>query len=397
MDVTLDLRDGSWRQVYSTGDSSAPPSPSGTTSPVVCTTGTQAPAATVCFTIRVGSPSPQGIMVSKTTDSNRGFCRPNDCSLREAVALADSYDTIYLPGTPNTYELTLPYWAIDQDLLPTILIGPHLRIRQRPLDIIGQPNGGQTVVIRQTQGDTRVFDVHGGALLRLWNVTLTGGGAGDNSTAFPSHIHGGAIHNHGNTELIGVTITGNRATTTDLPSVGGGGGIYNAATGEVRLTNVTIAGNVSMRSASGILLGGGISGPGAYFIRNTIIANNTVEGATTTSSNCGQGTAMNITNEGGNFQFPGNDCGRWVTWNSPFGNRPPITFWRSSLLTSSTNPLAPLDAQRLIFPPAPGGVAVDAGVPNCRQWGDGLGVAGEIDGNGDGVARCDSGAIELVP
>ena len=48
----------------------------------------------------------------------------------------------------------------------------------------------------------------------LSNVTLTGGEAGDNSTAVPGHIHGGGIHNHGTVRLVNVTMTGNHATST---------------------------------------------------------------------------------------------------------------------------------------------------------------------------------------
>ena len=86
----------------------------------------------------------------------------------------------------------------------------HLKIT-KALTIRGPTTGA---IIQQTRPDVRVFDVHSGAVLQLSNVTLTGGEAGDNSTAVPGHIHGGGIHNHGTVRLVNVTITGNHATST---------------------------------------------------------------------------------------------------------------------------------------------------------------------------------------
>ena len=74
-----------------------------------------------------------------------------------------------------------------------------------------------------------------------------------------------------------MTITGNRATYSQSTALGGGGGIYNAVGAFAKLINVTIAGNVSSPNENSIPLGGGIAGPGSYALRNTVIANNTID------------------------------------------------------------------------------------------------------------------------
>lgn len=393
IDVNLNLLDGSWSARNPAGDSSLGPA-TGANPQRVCTSGAGWDVANVCFTITVGAPAPETLRVSKTADSDRAFCAPGDCSLREAIALAESGDTVELPASATPYLLDA-----QGDV--------HLAIRPPPpppdserlagqiyhlLYLRGPQNGG-TAVIRQTRSGFRVFDIHQYAKLVMSHATVTGGGADQTSTANSSHIHGGGIHNHGMIELTYVTITGNRATFSPSAAVGGGGGIYNASGAHAKLTNVTIAGNLSAASGGGIPLGGGIAGPGHFTLRNTVIASNTFEypeGRGTGFSNCGPGgvdTAMNIADEGGNLQFPGGDCGRSISFTWP--GRSPWTYWRP-LPTAFTDPLAPLDPLRFIYPPTPGGPAVDTGVAGCGPTDQ----AGRHAPRTSGVVACDAGAIE---
>lgn len=392
IDVNLNLRDGSWSARNPKGDSSLGPASSANPQRA-CTTGAGWDVANVCFTITVGAPAPESLRVSKTGDSDRAFCAPGDCSLREAIALAESGDTVELPASATPYLLDA-----QGDV--------HLAIRPPPpppgserlagqiyhlLYLQGPKNGG-TAVIRQTRSSFRVFDIHQYAKLVMSHATVTGGGADlKTSTANSDHIHGGGIHNHGTIELAHVTITGNRATFSKSASVGGGGGIYNAIGADAKLTNVTIAGNVSESNEDGsIPLGGGIAGPGVFRLRNTVIANNTVAGAAG-FSNCGPGggldKAMNIVDEGGNLQFPGGDCGRSISFTWP--GRSPWTYWRP-LPIALTDPLWPLDPLLVIYPPAALGSAVDTGVAGCGPTDQ----AGRSAPRASGVVACDAGAIE---
>jgi hypothetical protein len=388
IDVDLNLFDGSWTPAVPGGDAS------GTVAQMACTSGAGGNVANICFTITVGPPTSDTLTVSKTSDSDRGVCAPGDCSLREAISRADSGDTVALPASAAPYLLLGPesdgHLAIHDPRCPPD--DPQCPADTYLLYVRGPASG--TAVIRQTAPIFRVFDVHRRAKLVMSRVTVTGGNADDTSTAFPSHIHGGGIHNHGTIELTHVTLTGNRATDPS-ESVGGGGGIYNATNATARLTNVTIAGNSSASNANGIPLGGGIAGPGAFTLRNTVIANNTVEG-TASFSNCGLGgrigTPMNIVDDGGNLQFPGSDCGRWATFQSPRGGGK-FTFWWPFIRAAGTNPLSPLDA-RSVYPPA--GEAVEGGAAGCGPT-DQVGGLAPADGNGDGTAACDVGAVEHQP
>jgi hypothetical protein len=378
IDVTLNLFDGSWSPVDPRGDSSMGPSPQPGMGQSACTIGAGNNVASLCFTITVGPASPETLTVRKTTDSDRAFCAVTDCSLREAIGRAESGDTVVLPASTSAYTLGA-FGSV------------HLAIRQPMLTVRG-PTAGGTAVIRQSRGDFRVFDVHPGAKLVMGHVGITGGGAGDTSTAYLGHIHGAGIHNHGTIELTHVTITGNRALDPS-EAVGGGGGIYNASGASATLTNVTIAGNVTGTNVNGIALGGGIAGPGTYTLRNTVIANNTVWNSNATS-NCGLGGGLNrplnIIDLGGNLQYPGNDCGFLYTRTGKLGSM--VSFWWPYFATASMNPLMPIDA-RGVFVPVAHGPAVDIGVPGCAAT-DQAGRAAPADGNGDGVAACDAGAFE---
>ena len=187
-----------------------------------------------------------------------------------------------------------------------------------------------------------------------------------------AHIHGGAIHNHGTLKLVNVTITGNHANESNVPSLGGGGGIYNATTGTADLTNVTIADNDASVNA------GGLAGT-PMTLHNVLIVDNTGG-----NGNCDHAEI----DDGGNLQFPAGACGVPVATLKPIGQ-----------LTDGVYRL-----------PA-GSEAIDHGtfggrgphtfkgehVPTRCPAGDQIGTRRPLDGDGDGTALCDTGAIEFPP
>lgn len=320
----------------------------GTSGVPTCVTGTEGESARICFRISV-TRTPETLRVTKLADTNDGQCFPSNCSLRDAVTTAGPGDTIILPDLGGSYDLTF------RDVNTTDDPG-HLKITQPGVKILGPARG---VIIKQTLSHTRVFEIHTNGGLDLRNVTLMGGDAGPNSTAVASHIHGGAIHNHGSLKLLNVTITGNHANDSNNPSVGGGGGIYNAGTAE--LTNVTIAGNdASVR-------GGGLAGT-AMTLHNVLIADNAGG-----NGNC-DGAQID---DGGNLQFPAGACGVPV---------------------ATRNPIGPLVGG--VFRLPGGSEAIDHGTgttpPRCPS-GDQIGTPRPLDGDGDGIAACDTGATEYVP
>jgi CSLREA domain-containing protein len=94
LDLTLDLHTGDFTGVDSASGGDASGRADGTTT---CATGTESPAARICFTIGLGTPTPEHLRVTKTADTNDGSCSLTDCSLREAIAAAASGDTVVVP------------------------------------------------------------------------------------------------------------------------------------------------------------------------------------------------------------------------------------------------------------------------------------------------------------
>ncbi|MBD0330689.1 MAG: PKD domain-containing protein [Thermoleophilia bacterium] len=360
IDITLDVRTGSVTPVFASGDVSTLTG---------CTEGNEGEAARVCYAITLGAPQPEELRVTKTADTNDGICSAADCSLREALDVAESGDVVVLRDLGQPYRLTYRDWDGLPPPDPSSEPG-HLKITEA-VEIRGPATGA---TIEQTRGDTRVFDIYSGASLKASNLTLTGGHAGETSTAVSSHIHGGAIHAHGDVTLENVTITGNFADASTSAAVGGGGGLFVAGGVTARLTNVTVAGNDSLelQGADGpVPGGGGIAGAGTVVATNTLIANNT--GASGAGANCRQP----LTSAGGNVQFPRAGCG-------------------SGIPVAASSPIATFPALG-IFEPLPGSAAVDAGLNAPCPARDQIDGPRPLDGNGDGNALCDAGAVEYDP
>ncbi len=218
-------------------------------------------------------------------------------SLRDAVQEArdqNSANTIILPA--GVYQLTRT--GADNDSVDT----GDLDVFD-DLTIIGARDG--ETIIEGQHGD-RLFDVHAGAMLRLFNVTLSGGTSDtvggavrnqgslvvtDSTLSANSAPNGGAIYNVGNLTITSSTIVGNTATID-------GAGLHHAG-GTAHITNSTFSANAAtgrggaIHSEASLTLssatiafnsagidGGGVSTTVSATIRNTIIAKNTSAGAT---------------------------------------------------------------------------------------------------------------------
>lgn len=365
LDLTLDLNQDTWVG-SGEGNRAGTLNLTGQAGVEQCSDGTagEALAARVCFTISwqppppPQPPSPPTLTVTKESDDH-GACTSDDCSLREALLAVPEGGVIVLPH--DRYQLTIPRDPADK-----LGESGHLAITKLDVTIRGTGDPGGAVIL-QTVPLTRVLEVHGGASGVIENVSIVGGAsrAPSDSTAVQGHIHGGGIHNHGSLTLRNVTVSGNRATSTDpnLQNLAarGGGGVYNA--GAMNMINVTIAGNESQVLGSG--LGGSPSS--TTTLRNTLIVNNGGGG-----TNCTAG--LTIVNEGGSLEYPGNSCG-------------------STVPTTASDPLGPLDSATVTYALPAGSEAVDVG-PNCPPI-DELGTPRPQPGP-TGQLLCDSGAIERV-
>jgi hypothetical protein len=170
------------------------------------------------------------ITVSNTNDSGPG-------SLREAIAEAQSGETILLPAGASHYAVT----------------SGELRI-EKSLTISGA--GARRTVIDAMQGSNRVFDVTAGTVT-ISGVTITGVHETDANGA------GLAVGGPATVTLSGVNVTGNSIK----PSQNGqGGGIETVLGATLTIQSSTIAGNFAYN-------GGGLALRGT-----TVITNSTIEG-----------------------------------------------------------------------------------------------------------------------
>jgi hypothetical protein len=303
------------------------------------------------------------------------------CTLRAAIQEAEFVagdDIVELSAGIGDYRLTIPPGPEatgppsnatgDLDISTNITVNGF-----RP----------EAAVIDGT-GTHRIFDVHVGGTLSLTKLTLQNGKGPDYDGA-TNHEHGGAIHNHGEIRLDRVAVI----TSSTTGPAWGGGGITNGGNGVAQLVNVTIAKNTTESQGGGIENLGGVlrtlevtiaentapatKGGGIFFIGTTsmitaatLVAKNpggdcaNAPVATSTGANLAEDGSCGFTNATDRSGDPGFDA-------SAFG--PPLFY---PLLATSQ--------------------AVDT--TNLCQPTDIRGVSRPQDGNGDGVALCDTGSYE---
>jgi hypothetical protein len=279
------------------------------------------------------------------------------------------------------------------------MLGSELAVLE-DLTITGL-GAGQTVL--GGNGQERLFNVAGGAHLALEALTLQdgytegdGGALYNAGTATLTSVQvsgnhagnaGGALYNSGALSIFASAITGNDAGT-------GAGAVENSGT--LLLQNVTVSGNrgavgglsgnsgnatlenatVTRNHATGS--GGGLwGGPAAFTLRNSIIASNTAAGD---GPDCDGG----FTSMGHNLLGDATGC---TTSGGAGGD-----------IVGQQPRLAPLTmgaGNTLSHPLSGGSPAIDGGT--CHLGTDQHGKARPVDGNLDGSAACDIGAVEFEP
>lgn len=260
-------------------------------------------------------------IVTNTLDHNDGVCGAADCTLREAVAAANTAsgaNTIqFVAGLTGVIPLTSGEMAITGRLTiqgpgaRTLVVDGNFASRIFRIDTAGLivsvsnlalirgrvstqggviSNNGNLSLVNVTCNGNQVVgsaDARGGAIFNSGTLTLTGCTFASNAVngAPQSDGLGGAIYNQGTFNASNCTFNGNTATggvTVSPSSVGGdgrGGGIYN--TGTAALSHVTMAANVAIFGAPngggtpGLGQGGGFfQAAGSATMGNTIIALN---------------------------------------------------------------------------------------------------------------------------
>lgn len=234
---------------------------------------------------------------------------------------------------------------------------------------------------------------HQAGALTLSRVLLSNNAARRTGSGGGSVASGGAMIAFAPVQIVNTTVSGNRSESVDTSFAGGmslsGGGTVN---------NVTITNNRVIADTGEVASGGGLRGTGTLDVSNTIIAGNS---STNSSPDCGG----SFTSAGYNLIGDNSSCSFTATTGDLVGN-----------VAGGGSPIDPelatlgdyggsisIDGLVLAMEsnaPLTGSPAVDAGDPNVPgdggtcQTTDQRGDSRPEDGDNDGGAVCDIGAIE---
>lgn len=359
------------------------------------------PDPDVFFDVR--SAGGRSLAVTRTDDPPPDTCRPGDCSLREAVMAANlspGSDAITLP--PGAYTLGRPGEGEDAAATGDIDIAGDLALRGAGAD--------RTTV--DADGIERVFEVLSGVTAEIAGMTVTGGrtsGAPGGPVA-----DGGGILNRGQLAVDRLHVTGNEASGSAF-----GGGIHNAGT--LAIANSAVTGNTA-----------GLSGGGVYNAMTLTVVNSTISGNEALAGKGGglasaSAASLNNVTLSGNRSGPaapvpaGNlsnaDSGDLAIANSiiaagdPSNCAGPIQSLGHNLDDGDTCGFVAEGDQQgadpLLLPLAHNGggtpshaldeasPARDTADPASCETADQRGYLRPSDGDGDGTAVCDAGALEM--
>ena len=200
------------------------------------------------------------LLVTTVADHDDGVCNAADCTLREAINVANARTGSiigFASGVTGTIQLASALPALSSTFA---LQGPGASV---------------LTVRRNTGGNYRIFTVNPGAVVSFSGLTIADGG-------WSGSIAGGIFNDHGTVTLMNCVLTGNigisgggifnRGSTSGLASLtisnstlsansasgvfGLGGAIYNegsnGGTALLNLTNCTLSGNTAVLGAAGI-------------------------------------------------------------------------------------------------------------------------------------------------
>ena len=173
------------------------------------------------------------ITVNTLVDENDGSCSDGDCSLRDAIQVANPGATIRF-SVNGFIVLALGSLTINKNLTIEGPVSAFLGI--------------------STEGSSRVLYVDAGAHVTLSDIEISDG----------ISDYGGGIYNRGNLTVNNCAIRGNYATTS-------GGGVYNATNGVLVATTTILDDN------GAALNGGGIDNQGTLTIISSEIRGNGTE------------------------------------------------------------------------------------------------------------------------
>jgi CSLREA domain-containing protein len=196
-----------------------------------------------------GLPPPAVLLqVTKTDDTNDGFC-DGDCSLREAIARANS------DGRSDTIKFAA---GVSGSIVLDGALGGLTIENDTPADDLQIAGPGASVLSVSGNGAVRPFLVSSGSKATIGKLSIVDGSAMNTGG-------GGIANNHATLMLNDSTVSGNIA--------GFGGGINNNS-GVLTINNSTVSGNTT--SGGG---GGGIENDGDLTLNASTVSGNTADTA----------------------------------------------------------------------------------------------------------------------
>jgi CSLREA domain-containing protein len=220
-----------------------------------------------------GAAAPQqlNLVVDTTADGDDGECA-RDCTLREAVALADTNAGRWVSVPPGVYRLSRGPLVLGNN---AIVFG---------VSFAGNLSAGARTTVIDARGTSGVIQVPAGSTAVLAGLTITGGSARNGGGVFVASgaqltmldtivegnvasLRGGGIENAGDLSFSYSTLSGNRVTG------GSGGGFAGDPGSNAALWYSTLSGNTASANGGGVVTGGGIQ-----FQHTTIAANHAALG-----------------------------------------------------------------------------------------------------------------------
>lgn len=243
-----------------------------------------------------------------------------------------------------------------------------------------------TLQFSEVSGNTAV-DSGGGIMHWYGSLNVSDTIVRNNTVSDPAGSGGGIYASLGTVTLSNLEVSGNTAADS-------GGGIHSNA--GISITNTTISGN-SSRFGGGLLISSSDpssilnstitanldpsgSGAGGLYVATALTIKNSIFGANA-SAECWDISGPNITSLGYNIEDT-DTCGFSTTGDQP--NTDPLL-----------GPLANNGGPTQTHAPLPGSPAIDGGTNTGCPATDQRGVSRPIDGDTNGTATCDVGAVEL--
>lgn len=263
------------------------------------------------------------------------------------------------------------------------LYGVEVRNNTSQLAGGGVRANGPTVVIDSIIADNTAASDGGGlsfggdanTRVDVAYTTITG-----NSSTSGFSGGGGGLHSTSNTFVYNSTISGNSARNN------GGGILSTTASGRMNLIGVTVSNNRADADGANGGNGGGLRIEGNFAsVANTVFAGN-VAGTGSTASDCDKSPSLtNVALDSNHLEAAASSCG--------FASGTGDVLGAPALLGALANNGGRTPTQL----PQAGSPVLDSGsTGNCLNT-DQRGITRPRDGNNSGTAECDKGAVEVDP